>query len=254
MKVLIVDDEEQSHTILNYLFQVNHPTVEVVGSAYTIEQGVQLLQQHKPELVFLDIELPDGAGFDLLQATKYRSFEVVFITAHQNNHYAITAFRFGGLDFLLKPIDPEELQEAMNRYTAKGRAKQSLDQQLEVALESKDHLDANKLPTRILIATTEEVHVCQLEQIIFLEADRNYTTFHFSNGHPNIIASKNLRAFEVQLDLHKHFMRVHKSYIVNLHFVDKYLKGDAQVLLRTGDYVDVSRDKREELIKRLNAL
>ncbi|MEN0004471.1 MAG: LytTR family DNA-binding domain-containing protein [Bacteroidota bacterium] len=254
MKVLIVDDEVQSHTILNYLFQLNHPEVEVVGNAHTIASGLQLLEEHQPELIFLDIELPDGTGFDFLRATTNRQFKVVFITAHKSNDYAITAFRFGSLDFLLKPIDPDELKEAILRFSAQTIPVNGLDRQLEVALESKDRLNNSQLPSRILIANSDELQVCKLEDIAYLKADRNYTDFHFADERPQVIASKNLGIFEQQLRQHTYFMRVHKSYLVNLHFVDGYIRGDSQISLTTGKRIPVSKDKRDQVVQQLKGL
>jgi len=253
MRALIVDDEVKSHTILQYLLETNHPEIDIIGNAYNVEEGLHLISRHQPDLVFLDIEMPDGSGFDLLKQINDAKFKVIFITAHQDNDYAITAFRFGGLDFLLKPIDADDLKEAIDRYP-KGQLIRLQEKQIEMAKESKLALEKNERPSRLLIATTDEIFIRKVSDIINLQADKNYTTFHFQDNRSRLIASKNIGEYELQFQSYPNFMRIHKSHLINLNYVDKYLKGDAHLVMNSGASLPVSKNKRELLFNRLKSL
>ncbi len=250
MKTLIIDDEENSHVILEYLISTQHPEIEIVDHAYNVEEGIAKILQHKPDLVFLDIELPPSTGFDLLKSFEQYHFMVIFITGHKENDYAITAFRFGGLDFLLKPIDVEDLAEAIRRCKD-NNIRPPLKEQLSITEEANSTLSQKMAPTRITIPTMEEIYFRKVDDIIRLEAFKNYTTFHFTKQHSSIVASKNLGGYENQFSDNSQFMRVHKTHLVNLNFVDSYRKGEASLVTIDGTEIPVSKNKREELLERL---
>lgn len=249
MKTIILDDEAQSHQMLGGLLINNHPEVQVVASGYTVNDGLQLVKEHQPELVFLDIELPDGLGFDLLEQLEQIDFNVIFITAY--GHYARTAIRFGALDFLLKPISKEDLALAL-RKAKENKKRKITEDQLQIMWETLQRLQEKKLPTRLGISTSDGIHYKPVRDIVRLEAQQNYTEFIFAERQKKILASVNLGEYEEQFSPYQEFMRVHRSHIVNLHFVDTYVKSDGGYLvLRDGSSVSVSRLYREELVERL---
>lgn len=250
-RAVIVDDEDSSHTILQYLLTSLPIKVDIVGQAYDVAEGVAVILREQPDIVFLDIEMPDGTGFDLLRQISGQQVHVIFVTGVKENDYAIQAFRFGALDFLLKPIEPDRLAEAVAR--ARSRPSNNvLAEQVEIASEA-SYAQA-QLPSRIAVPTTDAIHFCKVKDIACLEADKNYTTFCFRPPLPSLIASKNLGEYEKQFEPYPSFFRVHKSYIVNLEQVMKYVKGDAVVVLQGNRELPVSKNKREELIERLKKL
>lgn len=252
VQAVIVDDEEQSHAVLNYLLSTGHPDIKIFGHAFNVKEGVRLIEEQSPDLIFLDVEMPDGSGFDLIKAIGKNNIRVIFISGHKNNDYALTAFEFGGLDYLLKPIEADRLKEAIDK--AKRLKPGYLDQQIAVASETKNSLAQNSLPSIITINTVEEIIFIKVADIIRLEADKNYTTFYFSNERSNIVASKNLGEFDRQFSLYPAFMRIQKTHLVNLSFADRYKKGDAVLVMLDGSELPVSKNKRKELIKRLKGL
>jgi two-component system LytT family response regulator len=252
MNVIIVDDEPQSHQVLNELLTKKHPDVQLIASAYSVQEGFEKVTQLKPELVFLDIELPDGHGFDLLKRIPEPDFLVIFITAH--NHYAITAIRFGVLDFLLKPIDPKELSIALNRARQKIM-KKATQQQLQILWETMSQLTQRKLPTRMSISTSVGIVFKEIKDIIRLEAQQNYTEFTIENNPKKLLASTNIGDYEEQFELYDHFTRTHRSHLVNLSYVDTFVKSDGGYLvMKNKDQVPVSRKYKDELLDRLNSI
>jgi len=253
MKVIIVDDEPQSHDSLRALLESRHPDVEISGQAYGVKQGLQMVKALKPDLLFLDVQMPDGSGFDLLRQIPTPTFHVVFITGY--DQFARTAIKFGALDYLLKPIAAQELDAALDRARSKLE-EQTARQQLEVLYETLQRLEAQRLPTRLAIHTLDGILFREVETIIRLHAQQNYTEFHFSEGSPTrLLASINLGEYEEQFQPYPSFMRVHRSHLVNLKFVDQFLKTEGGALLMSdGSRVPVSRRYRDELLQRLQNL
>jgi two-component system LytT family response regulator len=251
MKTIIIDDEERSHEVLKRLIKDRHPGVQIAASGYNVREGLNLLDRHRPDLVFLDIEMPDGTGFDLLQKVHHPKFGVVFITAH--NKYAITAIHFGALDYLLKPLTAESLAMALERAQEK-RVESQMVEQLRVAFESFQYLSQQKLPTRMLVSTLEGIHYIPVADIIRLEAQANCTEIFYQGAKKRLVASVNIGSYEEQFEPYAQFMRVHKSHIINLMLVDAYVKGDACLVLKDGKEIPVSREHREELLGRLKEI
>lgn len=252
MTAIIVDDETQSHQVLNRLLAKNHADVQVLASGYSVQEGFELLEKHRPDLVFLDVEMPDGQGFDLLKKFESPEFIVVFTTAHEN--YALPAIRFGALDFLLKPVSEKELAEALEK-ARKKKQQQIYNAQLEVLWEALEKLNEHKPPTRISISTQEGIIFKKVSDIIRLEAKQNYTEFTFINEAKKILASINIGEFEDQFKPYREFMRVHRSHLVNLLLVEKYVRTDGgHLLLSNGDKIGVSRNYRDEIHDRLQEI
>jgi two-component system, LytTR family, response regulator len=253
MTALIIDDEPRSHEALTRLLAPNYQDVNILAHGYNVEEGFALAKKHQPDLVFLDVEMPDGTGFDLLEKLGKPAFYVVFITAF--NKYAETAFRFGALDFLTKPIESDLLAETMMR--ARGRLQEKFTlEQLQIALETFAKAKEQKLPERIVIHTSKGLELLPVDQILYLDAEANYTDFHYISlaKKRTLTASLNLKVYEEHFAPYPTFMKVHRSNIVNLRMVDQYLKGDHCLVLRDGSQVGVARTYREELEERLGGL
>jgi len=252
MKVILVDDESQSHKVLTKLLSKNHPEVEVVASAFSVREGIDLINQHAPDLIFLDIELPDGLGFDLLKAFDQPDFQVIFITGF--DHYARTAIKFGALDYLLKPVSREELSEALSKVSKKNKEKISLEQ-LDILWDTYLQSKVNRLPSRLAISTSDGIIYKPVKDIVRLEAHQNYTEFTIHADHKRILASLNIGEYADQFSRYQEFMRVHRSHVINLSFVDKYVRADGGYLvLQDGAKVSVSRGYKEELLNRMEVL
>ncbi len=253
MRTLIVDDEQQTHEALTRLLQPANRDVEIVGHGYSVAEGLVLAHRYQPDLVFLDVEMPDGTGFDLLEKVGSPAFHVVFITAY--NKYAETAFRFGALDFLTKPLDSALLSAALDRVRKRQTEQYTLEQ-LQIALETFHQAKEKKLPRRIAISTSKGLEMMTVADILYLDAELNYTDFHYLHlGKKNkLTASLHLKVYETHFEPYAEFMKVHRSHIVNLMMVDRYLKGDNTLVMRDGGLVPVARGYREVVEERLEEL
>lgn len=249
MRALIIDDDRQTLAVLKELLARKHPDIEVVGLGESIEQGRALIKKYQPEIIFLDIELPDGLGFDLLQKDEKPSFHVIFITAH--SEYAITAIKFGALDYLLKPISVEELGASVKKVITKEKEKIS-GEQIQILLETIQNFNNKKLPSRIAISTARGILYRQMKDIVRLQAQQNYTEFFFWNESKTILAALNIGGYVDHFEQYPEFMKVHRAHLVNLNYVDTFSKADGGFLLmKDGAQVDVSRNYRESLLARL---
>jgi two-component system, LytTR family, response regulator len=253
MRTIIIDDEKQTHEAIARLLVPANKDVHIVGNGYSVAEGLVLAHQHHPDLVLLDVEMPDGTGFDLLEKIGKPAFHVVFITAY--NKYAETAFRFGALDFLTKPLDADLLDAALDRVR-KRQSEQYTLEQLQIALETFHQAKDKKLPKRIAISSSKGLEMMTVEDILYMEADLNYTDFHYLHlGKKNkVTASLNLKVYEQHFEPYPEFMKVHRSHIVNLMMVDRYLKGDNALVMRDGGVVAVARGFKEGVEGRLGGI
>lgn len=246
-KTVIIDDEAQGRKTLSWLIETYCPELKVVGIASSVPEAIVVIKELKPELIFLDIGLGAMNGFDLLEKIKNRNFEVVFVTAYQD--YAIKAFEFSALHYLLKPVNPDKLKEAVSRLLNKEKISDNI-KQIEVLLA---HLQVTNHPTTISIPTNKGLEILKLDEIIRCEGDGNYSSIFLSNNN-KILTSKTLKEFENML-LGNNFFRTHRKHIVNLKHVIKYISGRGGKLQTTdGSVIDVSREKKEELLIRLKTL
>jgi two-component system LytT family response regulator len=220
--------------------------IEAIPAGENVQSGIKAIEEIKPDIVFLDIQMPDGTGFDVLRSVKNKNFEVVFITAHEE--FAIKAIKFSALDYLLKPIDPSELRAAVERAIQAVDDKKE-DSQFE-ALQN--NIQPNQ-KRRLVLKTQESVYVVELHEIIRCEADRNYTSF-FLVGGKKILVSKTLKEYETLLSSHN-FLRVQQSHLINLDYVDRYDKGNGgSVVMKDGSEVPLSPAKRDIFFKILENL
>ena len=242
MRAVIVDDEEDLHVTLSYFIKKYLPQVSVVGNAISVKEGLELIQQAAPDLVFLDFEMADGTGFDLLDALE-ESIHVIFITAH--SEHALRAFRYSAVDYLLKPVDPLELVEAVNKIE-----KFKLPTQI-ATLALKKNLESDK-PKHLVLKDLNNIFLVELEELLYCKSENYYTTFYLNSGKSYVI-SKPLKHFEEQLK--DYFLRVHQSYLVNFKYVLKYEKQDGGMLiLKEGTQIPVSVRKKEAVLNYISNL
>jgi len=237
MRTVIIDDESKGRMTLRNFIKKYAPQLEIVGEAEDVASAVKLIDEAKPELVFLDIQMPDGTGFDVLGLVEFNDFKLIFCTAF--DQYAVKAFRFSAIDYLLKPLDPDVFVAAVNKLPE--RPDDHLAEQLEVLLSSKNEF------SRIALHSSEGIHLVNISEIIRCESSVNYTNFFLKNK-KEILVTRTLKEFDELLTPH-HFLRVHKSHLINLAHVKTYLKGEGGwVKMSDGSTVEVSRRKKEHLM------
>ena len=240
---LIVDDEHKARLNLAQLVHSFCPDVELIGEASTIQDARSRISAEHPELIFLDIQMKGESGFDLLNIDKQHDYQVIFTTAH--DEYAIKAFKFSAVDYLLKPIDVEELKRSVKR-AVNSRASRSENEKLQLLTESLIQ-GGNRL-ARIALPTLEGLTFVRVDEIIRCESDENYTNFFLSTGAKTLV-SKTIKHFEDLLAGHN-FVRVHRSHLVNLDHIRKYYKGDGgYILMSDGSEVVVSRRKKDAFLQ-----
>jgi two-component system, LytTR family, response regulator len=236
-KALIIDDEQRTRELIAKMIESFGLDIQAIPAGENVQSGIKAIEEHKPDLVFLDIQMPDGTGFDLLKSIPNKNFEVIFITAHEE--FAIKAIKFSALDYILKPVDPEELQAAVERALENMNTPKEAPQF--------EALQNNINPTqkkRLVLKTQESVHVVELDQIIRCEADRNYTSFFLTEG-KKILVSRTLKEYETLLTGHS-FLRVQQSHLINLDYVERYDKGNGgSVVMKDGSEVPLSAAKRD---------
>jgi two-component system, LytTR family, response regulator len=244
IKAIIVDDEPHCCEVLSMLLERYCPEVSVEAVCYSSTEAVELLSKATAKLVFLDIEMPHMNGFQLLEKLPAINFELIFTTSY--DQYAIKAIRFSALDYLLKPVDREELQIAVRR--AAQRLQSPLPQQFEILLQKLLHPAAQV--SRIALPTMEGLQLIPIDSIISCTSSSNYTILSLKENQ-KLVVSRTLKEIEEMLDEHT-FLRVHHSYLVNLNEIRKYIKGEGgSLIMSDGSSVDVSRSKKEQLMKKL---
>jgi len=245
IRAVIIDDEIMSVKILEDLVSELNIAIQVLGTATTIEDSISLIDKQQPELVFLDIRLKNGYGFDILEQVRYTNFQVVFITAYES--YAVKAFEFAALHYLLKPISKEDLQEAIERYQTYKESNLSpkkTHQVLKNALRNK----YNKLG----LPMVDSIQYVDIEDIHYCEANAGYTIFFLKNKE-KIMVSKPLLTYENLLS-ESGFFRIHDKYLLSLKEVNRYIRGrGGQVELKSGERLDVSLRKKNAFLLALEA-
>jgi two-component system LytT family response regulator len=239
LRTIIVDDEPDAVDFISSIIGEYCPSLEVVGKAHNVIEGVPQIKEKNPDLVFLDVEMPNGTGFDLLTHFPEKDFDVVFITAF--NHYAIKAIKFSAVDYILKPININEFIEAVNRVTLKRAEKPSQsNENFKILMENLK----SALPTRLAIPTADGMEYLNPKDIIRIEADRSYSWF-FITGNRKILVSKNLKEFQDLLS-DRYFFRSHNSHLINLKYVRKYIRREGgSIEMQDGAQIPISRNRKE---------
>jgi len=239
LRAIIIDDEQNGINTLKSLLSAYVPDVKVVAETTGASAAIELIENYKPEIVFLDINMPEMTGFELLEKLSWKKFSLVFITAHQE--YALKALKNNAVDYILKPIDYEELQAAVEKVKDQSGAKAGLANYTKLLNELDDYNYKNK----ILVNLKSGIEAVDLNEIVYLESKSNYTQLYLSGG-KIILTSKTLKEFEDQLCVSSlHFLRVHKSYIINLKKVTKYLKAEEQIVLDETEKIPLSRSRKD---------
>jgi two-component system, LytTR family, response regulator len=242
MKAIIVDDEKNSCETLRVLLQDFCQNVEVKDTCQTIDAAVVAITKYKPDVVFLDINMKGENGFDLLSKLTKIDFEIVFATAY--SEYAIKAFKFSAIDYLLKPIDIEDLRRAVEKIEKRKGVVTSLkyDQLLS------NLNPGNEKNFKLALASSAGLTFIKIADIVYCEADSNYTTFFMADG-KKILVSQTLKEYDELLSPHR-FFRIHHSYLINIDAAKQYLRGEGGQVVMVNDVVlDVSKRRKEEFLK-----
>jgi two-component system LytT family response regulator len=239
LKTVIIDDEQDAVDFINSIIGEYCSSLEVVGKANNVVQGIAVVNEKKPDLVFLDVEMPNGTGFDLLAQFPEKDFEVIFITAF--NHYAIKAIKFSAVDYILKPININEFIEAVNRVIKKRSERSSPgNENLRILMENL----RSSFPSRLAIPTSDGMEYLNPKDIIRIEADRSYSWFFLSSNR-KILVSKRLKEFQELLN-DRYFFRPHNSHLINLKFVKKYIRKEGGYIEMTdSSIIPVSRNRKD---------
>jgi two-component system, LytTR family, response regulator len=246
IKTILIDDEKNNLNNLSRLLALYCPQVEVIGEALDAATGKEQLIHLHPDLVFLDIQMPGTNGFELLQQLPDPHFELIFVTAH--DQYGIQAVKFAAVDYLLKPIDTNELQTAVRKAADRIAAK-TRNTQLENLLQLLQQ-QQNKEAHRIALTTLKETRFLYVRQIIRCESDNNYCYFFLDNGE-KLLVSKPIYEYDTLLTPYG-FIRCHQSHLVNKHYVRSWIREDGSfLLLENGDRIPVSRIKKEAVLEAL---
>lgn len=246
IKALIIEDEKDCRDAIVNLLKLISDDVEVIGEAGKVKEGIELVNQNQFDILFLDIDLPDGTGFDVLESATNRDFNLVFTTAH--NDHAVRAFRYSAVDYLLKPIDPSELNDAIQKVKEKKKV-DSIGHKVQLLYENFQQKKFEK----ISFPTNHGFEIVTVQDIIFFSAESNYTNVHLKNG-KKILISKTIKVYEDLLE-NDGFFRVHQSHLVNLSYIVKYKHADGgTVTMSDGTDIFVSRRKKDELLKQLKSV
>lgn len=244
LKAVIIEDEERSRIVLQNLLETYCPEVEVVGSADSVVAGVKTARTLQPDILFLDVQISGGTGFDVLEKLHDLKVSVIFTTAY--DHYALKAFKFSAIDYLLKPIDIEELKAAVRKATLSGRQEED---QYKIQNLLSNIKNPNEDPV-LLVSTSEAVEFVRIRDIVRCEAQGAYTQLFLRDAKP-VMVSKVIKEFEFLLQEYG-FYRVHQSHLINLKEVRKYVKSENYLLMRDGAQIQLARSRKDEFFNVLH--
>ena len=246
MKTIIVDDRNSIREFIKGLLEKESDII-IAAEAENVKTAIEKINSLKPDLILLDVQMPDGTGFDVLEGVDYDDFRVVFITSYEE--FAIKAFKYSALDYVIKPIEPDAFYDAISKARKYFSA---TDQQLKIK-SLIQNLTSNKKSKKLVLNTQETVHIIDSEDIVRCESDGSYTTV-FLKGNRKILISKKIKDFEEMLE-NLSFFRVHRSHLVNLHYVDRFEKKDGGfVVMKDDARVSLSQSKKDEFFELLQGL
>jgi two-component system, LytTR family, response regulator len=248
LRAIVIDDIERIRKENISIIKSTCSNISIIGQADSVTSGIELIKQVLPDLVFLDVEMPDGTGFDLLQKLSPISFKVIFVTGHED--FAIRAFRFSAIDYLLKPLDSKELIEAVKKVED-SMSKEVFDMKLHNLFTN---LERSKDHQKLVLKTSDRIYSINIQDIVHCESDKNYTTFHFINT-PKLIVSTNLKEYESLLRPHN-FFRTHKSHLINMAYFDHFIKseGGNTIVMKNKTTIPLSVRKKEEFMVLLDSI
>ena len=247
IKAIIVEDEERSRKVLKSLINGNFQDINIIAEADDVETGIQILQTYKPDLVFLDIQLKSGTGFEILEKLNPIESHVIFTTAYDN--YALKAFKYSAVDYLLKPIILQELEEAIRKF----RVTEEIflrKHKIDVLLSNLNKKPSE--PPTIMVSNVSSYEFIKVDQIVRCEAEGSYCKIFLKDGTTHMV-SKVIKEFEALLSQYS-FFRVHQSHLININFVKKYIKGDNILVMRDGKNISIARRRKEDFFAKMNSL
>ena len=242
MKVIIIDDEISVRNSIAGLLKESYPEIGIIASVGSVAEGISAINQQRPDLLFLDVELPDGLGFELFKKIHPVDFKVIFITGHQE--YALDAIKVSALDYILKPFDTDELCRAVDK------AREVIDHEEELLklMALSENMQDKKVLKRIILPTADHLHIVSINEIIRAEADSNYTLFLLSQGR-KIMVSQTIKEFDKLLS-GSGMIRVHQSHLINLAHIDKFCKhGGGCIQLKDGTKIPVSQNLKKQVLQ-----
>ena len=247
LRTVIIDDEKKAREAIRLALEIYCENVEIIGEAAGVQSGFDLINITSPDLVLLDVKMQDGSGFDLLKKFPEPEFIPIFITAY--NHYAVKAFKYSALDYLVKPVDPDELVQTVVKAEKYAEKKDIITK-----IEALNANILNKLsePKKIVLKTEQSIFIVDVSDIVNCESDGNYTTFYLKND-KRIVVSKIIKEFE-ELLKNNHFFRIHQSHLINLNCLTAYDKQTGYVIMKNNKMLPVSLRKKNLLIDLLNKL
>lgn len=242
MKAIVVDDEKKSRSTLISSINKYAPDIDIIGDAASVVEALKKIKDLQPDLLFLDVQLPDGSGFDILELMPNLNFKIIFVSAYDK--YAIDAFKFSAIDYLLKPVEPDLLVRAIEKSKKENKL-QSMEGKLNVLLSNRKNIEKIALPS------ANGLELVKVNEIVYCQADSNYTTFYLLDGQ-KILVSRSLKEYDEILSP-QGFFRIHQSFLIKLSYVKKYIKGEGgTVILENGKELDVSRRRKESFLKAIN--
>ncbi len=247
LKTLIVDDEPDAVNFIRSIITEYCPNLEIIGTANSVKEAVEAIAADMPDLIFLDVEMPHGSGFDLLIQFPEKTFDVIFITAF--NHYAIQAIKFSAVDYILKPININEFIKAVARVFEKRSQVTDRGAKYDILLEN----IRTTPPTRLAIPTSDGMEFLNTREIVRIEADRSYCWFYMTDKR-KILVSRNLKEFQ-ELLASRNFFRPHNSHLINLEHVKKYVRHEGNsTIMADGSQIPISRNNRDLFLARMAKL
>jgi two-component system, LytTR family, response regulator len=248
IRTIIIEDEQKSRELLDAMIQKSCPELEIIGHASDVPQGVELIRSLKPDLVFLDISMPNGTGFEVLEQVSDLHFELIFATA--SDQHALKAIKYSACDYLLKPIDADELKAAVDKVVKKKKSNSGMDN-LQFLIEHLKRTDENY--QKITLPTGNAYEIVNIKDIIRCEADGSYTTFYLGDKR-KLVISAGLKHYEELLP-EVDFIRVHHHHLINMNHVLRFLKEDGgYAIMSDGSKIEISRRKKEAFMDRLNRI
>jgi two-component system, LytTR family, response regulator len=249
IKAIIIDDEQHCIDRLKNLLESEYAnSIQLLGEFDSVPKGYNAVKELSPELIFLDVQIHDKTGFDLLREIGKVDFEVIFTTAYDK--FAVQAFKFSALDYLLKPVDSDDLKMAMDKFFSKTQKDSSINRLDNLLLNLKS---GSGLPQRIIVPTTGGFEIFETAEIVRCESDINYTTIYLKDKQKLVVA-RTLKEFEEMLSAFN-FFRIHNSHLVNLAYIKSYNKGKGgSVVLNDGTVIEVSTRRKEDFLKKLSAI
>ena len=247
-KTIIIEDEKRAQILLQNILENHFPNIEILAIADDLPSGVKAIHKHKPDFVFLDIEMPNFSGLEILDFfnEKEVNFSIIFTTAY--NHYAIEALKIAAVDYLLKPLNKEDIKEALERFEKKNS---TYNQESFSSLKS---IISDKKINKIAVPEGNQLHFIKPENIIYIKADNSYSELYLANG-KQMIVSRSIKNFEDGLKENSSFCRIHKSYLINTHFVEKYDKSNGGwVTLSNKKELPISTEKIDVFMSLINKI